>query len=226
MRALVVQHGTGEPAGHVSAWLGERGAAEDVWRIDLDRGEPDPAAYDLVVSLGSERAAYDESVPWLRREVRLLRGASDADVPVLGICFGAQLLARALGGRALRGPRAEIGWVAITTRVPALVPAGPWLQWHYDTFTVPPGGSLLAESRAGPQAFAIGRSLGVQFHPEVTPQIVGAWVAGAGDRLARDGVDGERVLTETLERDGENRERAWRLLDAFMERVARMGAAV
>ena len=222
MRALVLQHGTDEPAGHVSAWLRERGVSEDVWRIDRHRGEPDPGDYDVVVSLGSERAAYDDSVPWLGREVELLRGAYDTEVPVLGICFGAQLLARALGGRAMRSAHPEIGWVPITTRAPALVPAGPWLQWHYDTFTVPPGGSLLAESPAGPQAFVIGRSLGVQFHPEVTPQIVGSWVAGAGDRLARDGVDGERVLTETLERDGENRERAWCLLDAFVERVARL----
>ncbi len=225
MRALVVQHGKDEPAGHVSAWLGERGLAEDVWRIDRHRGEPDPSAYELVVSLGSESAAYDDSVPWLAREIRLLRGAFDADVPVLGICFGSQLLARALGGHAMRAARPEIGWVPITTRAPALVPAGPWLQWHYDTFTVPPGGSLLAESAAGPQAFTIGRSLGVQFHPEATPQIVGSWVAGAGDRLARDGVDPDRVLAETLEREGENRERAWWLFDAFTERVARMGAA-
>ena len=186
MRALVVQHGTDEPAGHVSAWLAERGVDEEVWRTDRQPEEPDPSAYNLVVSLGSDSAAYDDSVPWLGREVRLLRGAFAADVPVLGICFGAQLLARALGGRAMRGPRPEIGWVAITTRAPAPVPTGPWLQWHYDTFRMPPGGSLLAKSPAGPQAFTIGRSLGVQFHPEVTPQIVGLWLAAAGDRLARE----------------------------------------
>ncbi|MBV9915916.1 MAG: type 1 glutamine amidotransferase [Solirubrobacterales bacterium] len=225
MRALVVQHGTDEPAGHVSAWLAEHGVAEDVWRIDRHRREPNPSAYDLVVSLGSESAAYDDSVPWLGRDLRLLSGAFAAGVPVLGICFGAQLLARALGGNAMRAPRPEIGWVPIATRAPVLVPAGPWLQWHYDTFTVPQGGSLLAQSPTGPQAFTIGRSLGVQFHPEVTPQIVGSWVAGAGDRLAREGVDPDRVLAETLEFDGENRARAWGLLDAFTTRVARIGAA-
>ena len=109
MRALVVQHGTGEPAGHVSAWLADREVAEVVWRIDRHRREPDPSGYDLIVSLGSESAAYDDAVPWLGREVRLLRGAFDADVPVLGICFGAQLLARSLGGRAMRSPHPEIG---------------------------------------------------------------------------------------------------------------------
>ena len=195
------------------------------WLIDIEPREVDPRDYGLIVSLGSEFAAFDDSVPWLARERELLRKATEADVPVLGICFGAQLLARALGGRAMRAARPEIGWVAITTRAPALVPTGPWLQWHYDTFRMPPGGSLLAKSPAGPQAFTIGRSLGVQFHPEVTPQIVTSWVAGAGDRLARDGVDPDRLLAETLERDGENRARARWLLDAFTEHVARMGAA-
>jgi GMP synthase-like glutamine amidotransferase len=159
-------------------------------------------------------------------EATLLREASDAGVAVLGICFGSQLLARALGGQALPAKRAEIGWVQVRTDDPALVPRGPWFQWHHDTFTPPAGAVVLADSAVGPQAYTLGRSLGVQFHPEVTNEIVEEWVSLGGDDLARHGVDPDRLLGETRELAGENRLRTWGLLDAFIDRVARMGRAV
>ena len=102
VRALVVQHEEDAPGGLVSAWLGERGAEQDVYMVTADGRGPDPREYDLVVSLGSEESAYDDGLPWVPREVALLREAADGDVPVLGICFGSQILARALGGQALR----------------------------------------------------------------------------------------------------------------------------
>jgi GMP synthase-like glutamine amidotransferase len=99
------------------------------------------------------------------------------------------------------------------------------MQWHYDTFTLPAGGVQLAASPAGPQAFALGRSLGLQFHPEVTPEIVASWVAAGRAQLVRAGLDPDRVLAETRGLAEENRLRAWQLLDAFMDRVAGVGAA-
>ena len=220
MRALIIQHDPTGPAGHVSNWLAARGDDQDVWLISGEEREVDPLAYDVIVALGSESAAYDDSVPWLDLELGLLRRAFDADVPMLGICFGSQILARALGGRAMPAAQAEIGWVAVTSRDPELIPAGPWFEWHYDTFTPPPGAVLLAESPAAPQAYMLGRTLAVQFHPEVTPEMVDAWLTKGHDLLVRDGVDGDRVLAEMRERDEENRDGVWRLLDAFMDRVA------
>ena len=225
MRALVIQHDEDGPAGHVGDWLDSRGAEQDLYRIGDDDRERDPRDYDLIVSLGSECTAYDDAIPWLGQERRLLADAAAADVAVLGICFGAQLLARALGAEAKRAAHAEIGWVTIHTHEPSLLDAGPWMQWHYDTFTLPAGAALLAESPAGPQAFALRRSLGVQFHPEVTPEIVASWVDAGGDQLARAGVDPARVLTETRGLSEENRMRAWQLLDTFTDRVAGVGAA-
>jgi GMP synthase-like glutamine amidotransferase len=221
VRALVIQYDADAPGGLVSDWLQQHGAEQDVYRIDLDGRERDPHAYDLVVSLGSEAAAYDDSIPWMQRATALVRDAANADVPVLGICFGAQQLARALGGEAMRAERAEIGWVPVRTQDPALVAEGPWLAWHYDTFTLPPGATLLAESAAGPHAYAIRRSLGLQFHPEVTLDIMKDWVVAGHEKLARDGVDPDRFLAETRELDAGNRSRAWRLLDEFVERVVR-----
>ena len=220
VRALVLQHEDDAPGGHVSAWLDERGVHEDVYLISADGRTRDPRDYDLVVSLGSEKSAYDDTVPWVGREVSLLRAAFDADVPVLGICFGSQILARALGGQALPGERTEIGWVEIRSDDPALVAEGPWFQWHHDTFTPPPGAVLLADSPAGPQAYTVGRSLAVQFHPEVTIPIVEEWVSLGGDQLVRHGVDAAGLMAETRARADENRSRAWRLLDAFVDRVA------
>lgn len=225
LRALVLQHEEPTPGGYVHEWLSDRGAEQEMFRIDLDPRDIDPREYGLIVSLGSEFAAFDDSVPWLAGERRLLTAATGADVPVLGICFGGQLLARTLGGRSFRGA-AEVGWLPVRTRNSALIPEGPWFQWHFDTFTPPPGAELIADSPAGPQAFAIGRSLGVQFHPEVTPEIMDLWVAAYPHELQQESVDPDDLLQETYRRAEETRVIAWRLFDGFLERVAGLSEAV
>lgn len=224
--ALVVQHEQPTPGGYVNQWLAERGAEQDVYRIDVEERTVDPGDYDMIVSLGSEFAAFDDSIPWLGAEVELLRDAARDDVPVLGICFGGQLLARILGGSSFRGELAEIGWLPVRTDDASLVPDGPWFQWHFDSFTPPPGARLIADSPAGPQAYTIGRSLGVQFHPEVTPEIMDAWVAAYRHELDREGVDPDRLLQETYRRADDTRAAAWRLFDGFLHRVARIGEGV
>jgi GMP synthase-like glutamine amidotransferase len=187
LRALVLQHEEPTPPGHVTEWLHGHGARIEVFRIDLDDREVDPRDHDLIVSLGSEFAAYDDSHDFVPREARLLRRAVDADVPVLGLCFGGQMLARVLGGEVYRGPDAEIGWLPVRTTDPELVPEGPWFQWHFDVITAPPGSTVVAETDLGTQAFVAGRSLGLQFHPEVTPEIMDEWVAGLPPRARRRG---------------------------------------
>jgi GMP synthase-like glutamine amidotransferase len=224
LRALVIQHEEPTPGGYVLRWLHERGVEQDILRIDIAERQVDPGEYGMIVSLGSEFPAFDDSIPWLGREQTLLRDAVEADVPVLGICFGGQLLARALGGRSFRG-EAEIGWLPVRSNDPSLVPEGPWFQWHFDTFTAPPGAELIADSPVGPQAFTIGRSLGVQFHPEVTPEIMDLWVAAYRHELDQEGVDPDRLLEETYSRADETRTVAWRLFDAFLERVAGIAEA-
>jgi GMP synthase-like glutamine amidotransferase len=223
-RALVVEHERATPGGLVYDWLDDYGAEVEDLRIDVDEREVDPAEYDLLVPLGSEFAAYDDTVPWIEREKRLLERAVAADVPVLGICFGGQLLARVLGGRCYRADGSEIGWLPVRSRDPELVPEGPWFQWHFDTFTAPPGATVLAESAIGPQAYVAGRNLGVQFHPEVTPQIMEDWVRIYRHELDADGVDPDALLAETYERAAAARASSRSLLDTYLERVAKLGA--
>jgi len=221
-RALVIQHEQPTPPGLIEPWLRERGAEVEILRIDEeDPHDLNPLDYGLIVSLGSEFAAYEDSIAWISHESDLLRAATDADVPILGVCFGGQLLARTLGGEVFRSEQEEIGWLPVKTNDPELVSDGPWFQWHFDTFTAPPGARVLAETSVGPQAYAVGRSLGVQFHPEVTPEIMDAWVQAYRHELDEHGVDPDRLLAETYERRESARTTSLNLLDRFLERVAR-----
>jgi GMP synthase-like glutamine amidotransferase len=223
LRALILQHEEPTPPGLVTEWLESHGAEVDVLRIDIDDREVDPTTYDLIVSLGSEFAAFDDSQPFVPREAVLMRRAVDADVPILGLCFGGQLLARVLGAEVARSNDSEIGWLPVRSADPELVPEGPWFQWHFDTFTAPPGATVVAESDVGTQAFVAGRSLGLQFHPEVTPEIMDDWVRTYRHELDAEGVPPDDLLEETRRRASESRRLSWQLLERYLRDVARLG---
>lgn len=138
--------------------------------------EPRTNDVDLLVVMGSAASAYDDDVPWLAAELEYLRSALAASTPVLGICFGAQLLVRALGGTVSRAPAPERGFVTLESADSAVLPAGTWFEYHYDTFTLPPSAVELARNGAGLQAFVHGMHMGVQFHPEITTDAWGAWL--------------------------------------------------
>ena len=157
-------------------------------RVELDEGDPLPdwREFPAIVVMGGPMGAYDEADhPWLVEEKRLLREAVEADVPVWGVCLGAQLLASALGARVYRGEQPEVGLLPVRpdrgggrrSRLPAMRPASfPTLQWHGDTFDLPEGATLLASSPAYPhQAFRVGRSYGLQFHIEVPLDLATEW---------------------------------------------------
>jgi GMP synthase-like glutamine amidotransferase len=205
---LIRQHVDGAPPGLLAEWLDARGLSFEISRSWLHEPLPDPAAYSFVVSLGHDAAAYETHRPAVAAEIDLLRRAVAQGVPVLGLCFGGQALAAALGAKVERASTAELGWREITTDEPDLVPAGPWLEWHYDRFSTPADATEIARTADAPQAFKVGPHLGVQFHPEATVEIVTDWARS-------DGVP-EQAPEATPEARAAAREAAFRLFDAFL----------
>ena len=141
---------------------------------------PDPDSAPLAILAGHDRLSDAYARGRLSREVDWIRRADEAGTAVLGLGHGARVLALALGGAVQPAPRPLRGWTMVDTAVPHLIAGGPWLAWQHDVITLPPDAERLAHNRLGPQAFRLGPHLGVQFHPEATPEVVAGW-AGAGD---------------------------------------------
>ena len=178
--ALVVQpHATPVAAPLVDALI-DHGL--DPVAVSGNEGDPlpDPASAPLAILAGHDRLTDAHAQGRLSREVDWVRRADEAGTAVLGIGYGARVLALALGGAIQPAPRPLRGWTMVDTAVPHLIAGGPWLAWQHDVITLPPGAERLAHNRLGPQAFRFGPHLGVQFHPEATPDVVAGW-AGAHD---------------------------------------------
>ncbi len=168
---------------------------------------PDPEGFAFVASLGHDKMAGDLHDPAVAAERELLRLAVARDVPVLGLCYGGQVLAAVLGAEVGPAPVAELGWREIETDVPALVPAGPWLEWHFERFCTPPGATELARTADAPQAFRLGPHLGVQFHPEATVEIVAGWARADGVEADLSAPPAQRAAAEAA---------AFQLFDGFL----------
>jgi GMP synthase-like glutamine amidotransferase len=197
MRVLVVENFDGSGLGQIAEALDEAGVAVDLVRAQHGEALPETGGgHDgLIVLGGGQDALDDEGSPYFPKLLDLMRDFSASGRAVLGICLGAQLLARAHGGKNLIGGASEFGWreVALTEEGradPVLggLPARfPIFQWHDDTFTLPAGAIRLAEnSAAANQAFRIGRATyGVQFHFEADRRLVRQWNRFYAEQLAR-----------------------------------------
>lgn len=232
MRALFLQHDHLSPPGPVAERFTHRGyaiveatvvAPEDFHEPNQSFAFPDPREFDALVVMGAPWGAWDDETigNWLLPEIEWLREADDLGVPVLGICFGGQLLARAHGGSVARSPRPEIGWTAIWTQEPDLVGPGPWFQWHYDRWQVPPEARELARNSLASQSFVLRRNLAVQFHPELTAAGLRGWLENGGRAgVVADGQDPDILYQHTLAEGEDASRRAHGLVDAFLDRVA------
>jgi GMP synthase-like glutamine amidotransferase len=208
------------PPALLEDWLRERGLSYRTVRT-WESGVPDdPREFAWVAALGASDSATQREPAWIPDEIRFLRRAVDADVPVLGICFGGQALSLALGGEISSVDPLSWGWLEIESEEPDVVPRGPWLHFNYEVFSVPEGATLLARSPAAPGAFRLGPHLGIQFHPEVTPAIVDRWAESEAPQLAALGIEREELRTDgerlTARASGE----AFELFDAWRELAA------
>lgn len=232
MRVLVIEHDHVSPPGPVGDAFSRRGydldelivvPAERSRTPSVDVAFPEVTGYDAVVSMGAPWSTYDQEAvgSWVRPELELLRAAHDADMPVLGICFGGQLLATAHGGSVTPSPAPELGWHTVHSDDPALVGTGPWFQWHSDRWSVPPAAVEVARNAAASQAFVLGRSLAVQFHPELTSAMLEGWLANGGDAAVRAaGLDIAALRLHTRAEQTAAAARAHALVDALLDRPA------
>lgn len=184
---------------------------------------PDPVGYDVIVPLGATWPVYDETLlrTWVGDEMQLLRDAAEAGTALLGVCFGGQLLAQTFGGTVSRSSRPEIGWHDVASDRPDIVPDGPWFQWHFDRWTLPPGATEIARTADASQAFVLGRSMGLQFHPEVDADLLKIWLAAdRTDDVVTAGLTHDGLITRTQELAVDTRLRIRRLVAGFLTHVA------
>lgn len=217
---LILQHGDNAPPAILEVWLRERGIpylVRAVWREPLPE---DPGEFAWVTALGSEHTPGTPDAPaWVDDEVAWLERALDADVPVLGLCYGGQALALAAGGGVEPADPPEVGWFEIETSDPELIPPGPWLHYHYHQLVPPPEARVLARSSAGPAAFELDASLGLQFHPESTPEIAAGWERQDVRRQASPGWDPAALLEQGRRASDAAARAARRLFDAWWAKM-------
>lgn len=232
-RVLVLRHGDHIPLGLLGDAIAEAGLA--VHEVLLHRGEEIPPLDDFLalVVLGGEMGAYDEDrFPWLVGEKAVIRAAHERGMPILGICLGPQLISDALGGSAyLADHPPEVGVVE-----PVLTDAGaddpvlrhmtdPVVAFHQDTWEPPPGATVLARSDRYNHAFRIGSTVGIQGHPEATPEIVEEWMThrGAQSMMDRAGVLSDDIRDSIHASAPVQRAMAKRVFSAWVEEAIAHG---
>ena len=184
---------------------------------------PDEGADAAIVLGGAMHPDQEDRHPWLAPELRFLERELERGTPLLGVCLGSQLIARAAGARVFRAAEPEVGWLQVELTesgsgdpVAAALPQRfDAFQWHHYTHDLPEGAVELARSPVCTQAFRLGRAWGVQFHPEVRGDQVESWLAEDPDDVA----DPAALRAATRERIEDWNELGRRLCSAFLQAV-------
>lgn len=234
MKALFIEHDHVSPPGPVAERLRHHGfeifeevvvSESNFYAPNIPYQFPDAEDFDLIIPLGAPWGAWDDGCigNWLLPEVEWVKSIVESGRPMLGICFGGQLMARAMGGSVAKAPQCEIGWKSIWSDDTSLVSDGPWFQFHYDRWKLPPGATEIARNPIASQAFLIKNSLALQFHPEVDASSLQKWLDWGGDKaVIENGQDPDVMLAQTRAFEPAARERTFALVDAFLSRVAHL----
>jgi len=228
--AVAIRHVAFEDLGAFQAPIERAGYRVHYYDAGVDELRTlEPVKTELVVVLGGPIAAYDDDKhPFLREELDLLEERLAAGRPTIGICLGAQLMARALGARVYPGPEKEIGFGPITLTAEGRAAAlaafeeSPVLHWHGDTFDLPDGAARLASTEVCEnQAFSYGpNATGFQFHPEAGGPGFERWLIGHAVELAQAGIDVPALRAEHQERSPDLQRRAAACLEAWLRQLA------
>lgn len=174
---------------------------------------------DLLLVMGSFESTLNPQLPWLDAERNYVREHVAAGRPVVGICFGGQLLAELHGGTVSNAAAAEYGFITVEPTHGSFVEAGPWPSFHYQAFSLPPGAALLAATDFANQAFLAGRSLGLQFHPELT--VPAAQILLSTDPTMLNTEESKKFLDLLASQQVELFGRTLRMLEAFLTIIER-----
>jgi GMP synthase-like glutamine amidotransferase len=222
VRVLSITHGRSVPGGVFDEVVAGAGHELERWVVPVGGAPRRPERYGAVLVFGGAmHPDQDEEFPWLEREAEFLRDVLENGTPALGVCLGAQLLARAAGASVAPASASEVGWFEIELTangredpvVGALPARTHAFQWHHYTFSLPDGATELARSEVCLQAFRLANAWGIQFHAEATEPMIHAWLAEDPDDVP----DPDLLRAETATRISSWNDLGRKLCEAFLE---------
>lgn len=232
-KILVVVHDIDDHLNEMANPIAEAGILMDTWDVQNDSvGKPDLAnleQYSGIISMGAHAGVLEESKhAWMSHERKIMQWALDTETPLLGLCFGSQLLASAAGGRIYKAETGEFAWTKVdmlpeAANDPVIGTLGETVdafQFHYDNIELPKNAVLLGESNGTIEAFRVGSSAwATQFHPEVGLSQQLAWLSTYRGAFIREGIDINEQIAKSHELAASYRKQAWDLSEAFAKQV-------
>lgn len=232
-KILVIVHDIDDHLNEMANPIAEAGILMDTWDAQNDGdGRPSLAElgqYSGVISLGAHAGVLEEAEhAWMSHERKIMTWALDTGTPLLGLCFGSQLLASAAGGRVYKAEKGEFAWTQVSMLpeaandpvLGALGSTADAFHFHYDTFDLPENAVLLGETNGIKQAFRVGDSAwATQFHPEVGLSQQLAWLSTYRRAFIREGIDLDEQVAKSHALAASYRKQAWALAEAFARQV-------
>ena len=232
-KILVVVHDIDDHLNEMANPIAEAGILMDTWDVLNDSvGKPDLAnleQYSGIISMGAHAGVLEEDKhAWMSHERKIMQWALDTETPLLGLCFGSQLLASAAGGRIYKAETGEFAWTKVdmlpaAANDPVIGTLGETVdafQFHYDNIELPKNAVLLGESNGTIEAFRVGSSAwATQFHPEVGLSQQLAWLSTYRGAFIREGIDIDEQIAKSHELAASYRKQAWDLSEAFAKQV-------